>query len=56
MVIAPDGTVLAEAGRTEEVVLKATLDIETGMEFKNRFPFTSEKRPELLGSVEVVRI
>ena len=56
MVIAPDGTVLAEAGRTEEVVLKAILNIETGMEFKTRFPFTGEKRPELLGSVEVVRI
>ena len=56
MIIGPDGVVLAEADQTEEIVLKATLDIESGTRFCNRFPFTSEKRVELLGSTDVIRI
>ena len=56
MVIGPDGTVLAQADGTEAVVLKATLDIESGMRFRERFPFAGEKRPELLGSTDLIRI
>ena len=56
IIISPDGTVLAEADRNEEVVLKATLEIDAGVRFRDRFPFTSEKRLDLLGSADVIRI
>ena len=56
IIVAPDGTVLAEADRTEEVILKATLDLESGMAFRTRFAFTAEKRVELLGSAAVIEM
>ena len=56
MIIGPDGTVLAEADQKEEIILKATLDIEYGIRFRTRFPFTREKRIDLIGSADVIEI
>ncbi|MEC8560852.1 MAG: nitrilase-related carbon-nitrogen hydrolase [Planctomycetota bacterium] len=55
MIISPRGEVLAEAGRTEECVLQATLDVADQLRFREQFPFLGDVRKELLGSVDVVR-
>jgi predicted amidohydrolase len=55
MIIAPDGTVLAEADRQEEIVLRATLDIPMGARFREQFPVLQDTRRDLLGSIEIVR-
>lgn len=54
MIVAPDGTVVAEAG-SEEVVLRATLDLEDGRRFRERFPFLADARRDLLGEIEILR-
>ena len=54
MVIAPDGTVVAEAG-AESTVLRATLDFESSRQFRERFPVLKDARRELLGALKIVR-
>lgn len=54
IVIAPDGTVLAEGGSDAEVV-RTVLELESGRRFRERFPVLRDARPELLGSIEIVR-
>ena len=54
MIVAPDGSVLAEAG-SEEVVLRATLDLEGGRRFRERHPFLADARRDLLGEFEIRR-
>lgn len=55
IVIAPDGTVLAEADASQEIVLKATLDVDWGRKFREQFPFLKDMRQDLLGTCPVVR-
>jgi omega-amidase len=54
IIVAPDGTVVAEAG-SEETVLRARLDLEQGREFRERFPVLNDARRELLGSLTITR-
>lgn len=55
IIIAPDGTVLAEADQKEECVLRATLSIADGAKFRERFPVLNDARRTLLGTIEIVR-
>lgn len=54
IVIAPDGTVLAEGGDQAEV-LRTQLDLESGRKFRERFPVLRDMRAELLGSIQIIR-
>ena len=55
MIVSPTGEVLAEAGRREECVLQATLDVGGRRKFREQFPILDDVRKDLLGSIEVVR-
>jgi predicted amidohydrolase len=54
MVVAPDGTVVAEAG-SEAMVLRASLDFESSRQFRERFPVLKDARRELLGALKIIR-
>ncbi len=54
IVVAPDGTVVAEAG-SEELVLRTELDIQSGRQFRERFPVLGDARREFLGAVKIKR-
>ena len=55
MIIGPDGTILAEADKEEETVLRATLDLPAGAKFREQFPVLKDARRDLLGSIEILR-
>jgi predicted amidohydrolase len=52
MIIAPDGAIIAEAGR-EPAVLVADLDLESLRQWRAEFPALRDVRPELIGSMKL---
>lgn len=55
MIVSPEGAVVAEADRSEECVLSATLDIESGRRFREQFPVIDDVRDDLLGEIKIIR-
>ena len=55
MIISPEGSILAEADRTEECVLSARLDIDAGRRFREQFPVLRDTRDDLLGEIKIIR-
>jgi predicted amidohydrolase len=52
MIVAPDGEIIAEAGR-EPAVLIADLDLESLRRWRVKFPALRDVRPELIGSMKL---
>jgi predicted amidohydrolase len=52
MIVAPDGKIIAEAGR-EPAVLIADLDLESLRRWRAEFPALRDVRPELIGSMKL---
>jgi omega-amidase len=48
-VISPWGTVIAEAGSTEECLLRAEIDLDEVDEFRRRIPVFTDRRPDIYG-------
>ena len=55
MIISPEGEVIAEADRSEECVLCATLDVASARRFREHFPVLNDVRHDLLGSIKIIR-
>ena len=55
MIISPEGEVIAEADQSEECVLCATLDVESGRRFREQFPVLGDVRDDLLGEIKIIR-